>query len=122
MQNEISKLVRKQTWDIVDAPPDTNIIGSRWTYHLKRDVHGAIMHYKACLVAQGFTQTLGIDYNETFAPVSKFASTHVILALAAIHDWEVDQVDVKNTYLNVELTETVYMAQPPGFIKAGHKG
>jgi len=67
-------------------------------------------------------QTLSIDYNETFAPIAKFASTCIILALAAIHDWEVHQVNIKDTYLNMELTETVYMAQPPGFVKAGHEG
>ena len=72
MQKEIRKLIHKQTWDVVDAPSDTDIVGIQWTYHLKRDAHGAIVHYKACLVAQGFTQTHGIDYNDTFAPISKF--------------------------------------------------
>ena len=86
---------------------------------MKRDAHGAIARYKARLVAQGFTQTHGIDYNDTFAPVAKFASTRVVLTLAAIHDWEVHQVDVKNAYLNATLTEDVYMAQPPGFARAG---
>ena len=74
------------------------------------------------LVAQGFTQTYRINYDESFTPVSKFASTHVVLAPAATHNWEVHQVDIKNAYLNVELTEKVYMAQPPGFVKARHKG
>jgi len=121
MQKEISELIHKQTWDVVDAPPDTNVIGSWWTYQLKRDVHSAIAHYKAHLVAQGFTQTHGIDYNDTFSPIAKFVSTHVVLALMAIHDWEVHQVDVKNAHLNAELTETVCMVQPPSFIKAGHE-
>ena len=83
-------------------------------------MHSAIAHYKACLVAQEFTQTHGIDYNDTFAPVTKFVSICIVLALVSIHNWEVHQVDVKNAYLNMELTETVYMVQPPGFVKTGH--
>ena len=81
-----------------------------------------IVHYKACLIAQGFMQTYGIDYDETFTPVAKFASTCIVLALAAIHNWEVHQIDVKNAYLNAELTKKVYMAQPPIFAKAGQEG
>jgi len=96
MQKEISELIHKWTWDIVDAPPDTNVVGSWWTYCLKREIHGAITCYKAHLVAQGFMQTHGIDYNDTFAPITKFMSTCIILALVAIHDWEVHQVDIKN--------------------------
>jgi len=115
MQAEVGKLLSKQTWTLVNAPMGTNIVGSRWTYHLKRDAHGAIVCYKAHLVAQGFTQTQGIDYNDMFAPMAKFTSTRVVLALVAIHNWEVHQMDIKNAYLNAELTETIYMAQPPGF-------
>jgi len=81
-----------------------------------------IVCYKARLVAQGSTQTYMIDYNETFTPVTKFASTCVVLALAAIHNWEVHQIDVKNVYLNAELTEKVYMAQLPSLSKAGQEG
>jgi len=88
-------------------------------YHLKRDARRAIARYKARLVAQGFTQTQGINYNNMFSPVAKFTSMRVMLALAAIHNWEVHQMDVKNAYLNAELTETIYMAQPPGFTQAG---
>jgi len=62
-----------------------------------------------------------MDYNETYTPVAKFASTHVVLTLAAQNNWEVEQVDVKNAYLNTELTETIYMAQPPGFALPGHE-
>ena len=119
MKKEISELTEKNTWTIVDAPAGTNIISSRWTYQLKRDAQGAIARYKARLIAQGFTQVHGIDYNETFVLVAKFASICVVLALAALNDWEVEQVDVKNAYLNAQLTETIYMAQPPGFIEPG---
>jgi len=79
------------------------------------------VHYKARLVAQGFTQSFSMDYDETYTPVAKFASTHIILTLAAQNNWEVEQVDVKNAYLNTELTETIYMAQPPGFALPGRE-
>ena len=119
MKKEISELTEKNTWTVVDAPAGTNIIGSRWMYWLKRDAQGAIARYKARLIAQGFTQAHGIDYNKTFAPVAKFASIRVVLALVALNDWEVEQVDIKNAYLNAQLTETIYMAQPPGFVEPG---
>ena len=99
MAKEVSGLTAKHTWEVVDTPPGTNIVGSRWTYWLKHNVNGEITHYKACLVAQGFTQATGVDYSETFAPIAKFTSNRVILALTAHNNWEVHQVDVKNAYL-----------------------
>ena len=122
MQKEINELTHKRTWTIVNAPIDTKVFGSRWMYQLNQDAIGAICHFKAHCVVQGFTQTHGIDYNNTFSPVTKFASTHILLALAATHVWEVHQVDIKNVYLNTELTETIYMAQPLGSIKPGDEG
>ena len=107
---------------MVDPPKHTNIIGSRWTYQLKRDTIRVISCYKACLVAQGFMQTYWIDYDKTFCPVTKSMSTHVFLALAAIHSWEVHQINIENMYLNMELTEKVYMAQLPSFAKEGQEG
>jgi len=121
MHREIAELQGKGTWEVVSRPQGANIVGSRWTYHLKHDTNGTIVRYKARLVAQGFTQSFGVDYDETYAPVAKFVSTCVILALAALNNWEVEQVDVKNVYLNAELTETIYMAQPPGFALPGRK-
>ena len=71
------------------------------------------------MVAQGFTQAPGVDYQDTFAPVAKLTSSRIILALAARNDWEVDQMDVKNTDLNADLDKVIFMAQPPGFTQAG---
>jgi len=119
MAKEVSELTTKHTWELVDTPLSINIIGSRWTYWLKHDTSGAITRYKAHLVAQGFTQATSIDHNMTFAPIAKFASNQVVLALATHNDWEVHQVDMKNTYLNAKLTETIYMRQPPGFATPG---
>ncbi len=84
-------------------------------FKIKRGVNGEIERHKAKLVARGFTQTFGVDYNETFAPIAKFASICGILALATIEDMEIHQMDVKTTFLNGDLEEDIYMEQPKGF-------
>ena len=84
-------------------------------FRIKRRHDGAIQKYKARVAAQGYTQIEGVDYDETFAPVAKLASLHMILALAAEHDLELQQMDVKSAYLNGELREEIFMEAPPGF-------
>jgi len=83
----------------------------------KKDAVGNVVHYKAHLVAQGFSQVPGVDYFDMFAPVTKLASIRMVLTLAAAKDMEIHQIDIKGAYLNGELTdqETIYMAQPPGY-------
>jgi len=89
----------------------------KWVFKVKKDATGNIKQYKARLVAQGYTQVPGVNYFDTFAPVAKLASIRTVLALAARHDWEIHQVDVKSAYLNGEFedAEVIYMRQPPGF-------
>src|SRR5882724_5679015 len=93
MRHEIAELRGKGTWEVVSPPQGANIIGSLWTYCLKCNANGAIACHKAKLIAQGFTQSFGVDYNETYVLVAKFMSTHVVLALAAQNNWEVEQID-----------------------------
>ncbi len=85
----------------------------------KQGTNGEVECYKARLVARGFTQTYGVDYNETFVPVAKFTSIRCILALAALEDMEIHQMDVKIAILNGELEEEIYMEQPQGFVQQG---
>lgn len=102
-------------YEVVPRPKGRKVVGSRWVFRIKRGPDGAILKYKARIVAQGFTQIEGVDYDETFAPVAKLTSLRVILALTAEHDLEVHQMDVKSAYLNGELKEEIYMEPPPGF-------
>ncbi len=106
------------TWELVELPPDRKPIGSRWVFKVKRDSEGNVDRYKARLVAKGYSQRPGIDYSEVFAPTMRWASIRLILALAALEDWEVESVDVSNAYLNGVLPKDVrvYMDQPEGHV------
>ncbi|KAJ3474391.1 hypothetical protein NLI96_g12482 [Meripilus lineatus] len=118
-EKEMGRLKRYGTYILVKPPAGANIIGSKWVFRRKKDAIGKVIEYKARLVAQGFTQTYGVDYTDTFAPVAKLTSIRTILALAARNDWEIHQMDVKSAYLNGTLDEVIYMRQPEGFIEPG---
>ena len=115
MREEYESLVKNKTWELVDLPQGRTPISCKWVYKIKYDSSGNIERYKARLVARGFTQRYGIDYEETFAPVVKFASLRCLLALAAFEDMELHQMDVKTAYLNGDLKEEIFMEQPEGF-------
>jgi hypothetical protein len=100
MQEEYDSFVVNNTWSLVPLPKGRKPISCKWVFKIKHGVHGEIERYKARLVARGFTQTFGVDYNETFAPITKFVSIHCILALAAIENMEIHQMDVKTAVLN----------------------
>jgi Reverse transcriptase (RNA-dependent DNA polymerase) len=113
-QYEIDALSKNKTWELVDLPPGRKAIKSKWVFKLKNDGH-----YHARLVAKGFTQIPGIDYDETFSPIARFESLRLLLALAVLEDWEIHQLDVKSAFLNGVLDKEIYMEQPQGFINAG---
>ena len=121
-QLEYESIIKNDTWTLVDLPPGRRAIGCKWVFKVKYDALGNIERYKARLVAKGYSQTEGIDFNETFAPVAKFNSIRVLLALAAQQDFEVHQMDVKTAFLNGDLEEEIYMQQPEGFISIGQEG
>lgn len=116
MQEEIDALHSNHTWELVPAPPNTNIVGSKWVFRTKYRSDGSIERYKTRLVAQGFTQVPGSDFHHTFSPVVKDATVRVILALSVHCGWPLHQLDVKNAFLHGILTKPIYMAQPPGLV------
>jgi Reverse transcriptase (RNA-dependent DNA polymerase) len=101
-------------YEVVLHPAGQKTVGSKWVFCIKRRPTGEIQKYKARIMAQGFTQIEGIDYDKTFAPVAKLTSIRTILAIAAKLNLEVQQMDIKSAYLNAKLEEEIYMAPPPG--------
>ena len=112
---ELEAFIKAKLYTTVPRPADRTIVDCMWVFVYKYGPDGEVIKHKARLVAKGFTQVKGIDYNETFAPVSKFASIRAILALAAREDLDIHQMDVKSAFLNGDLTEEIYMKCPPGF-------
>jgi hypothetical protein len=117
IEEELVMLDAARTWRLEEAPPDANIIGSKWVFKAKKDAAGIIAHYKARLVAQGFSQIGGVDYDDTYTPVARLASSWAIIAMANRLCLELHQVDIKGAYLNGVLNkgEVLYMQHPPGY-------
>src|SRR5690606_35571305 len=103
------------TWDLVPCPPGRKRISTRWVYRVKCNPDGSIHRFKARFVAKGFSQSQGIDYDETFAPVAKFNSLRVVLAVATLEDLKIHQMDVDTAFLNGSITEDIFITQPEGF-------
>src|ERR1051325_5690794 len=118
MQQDFNALLAKNTWTLTSLPPHRKAIGCKWVFRVKENSDGSLNKYKARLVAKGFNQKYEFDYNETFSPVVKPATIKVLLTLALTYEWEVQQIDINNAFLNGALEEEVYMMQPLGFENA----
>ena len=114
MKEELDALTKNHTWDLVILFPRKFVVGCKWIYKIKTRFDGSIERYKARLVAKCFTQEYEIDYEETFAPVACISSVRALLAVIAASKLDLFQMDVKNTFLNGDLSEEVYMQPPPG--------
>ena len=120
MNTEFASLMKNDTWELVPRPADTNVVGCKWVYKVKRGANGEIERFKSRLVAQGFSQTEGVDFTEVYAPVARFPTIRTLLAFANTHDLDVHHMDVTTAYLNGELDCEVFMEQPEGYIDADH--
>ena len=108
-------MLKNQTWEVVPLPFGKKAVGCKWVHTKKHHADGTLERYKSRLVAHGFTQSYGVDYFETFAPVAKMETVRILIALAAQSRWTILQFDVKNAFLHGDLTEEVYMQHPPGY-------
>jgi len=117
VNEELATLKEAGTWELVDTPQNANIVGYKWVFRAKKDAAGHVVRYKARLLAQGSSQVPGVDYLDTFAPVARLASIRAVLAIAAVENLKIHQIDIKGAYLNGVLNsqETIYMRQPPGY-------
>lgn len=120
MDAEMSAFSLNSVWTLVEPPKDCNVVGCKWIYKTKRDNAGNVVKYKSRLVAQGFSQKFGVDYDEVFAPVVKQSTFRMFLTKASKDNMFVHHVDVKTAFLNGELEENIYMKQPKGYINEDH--
>ncbi|GJT31101.1 zinc finger, CCHC-type containing protein [Tanacetum coccineum] len=116
MQEELNQFKTNDVWSLVPPPDNQTIIGTKWVFKNKLDENGVVSRNKARLIAQGYNQQEGIDFDETYAPVARLESIRILLAYACTLDFKLFQIDVKSDFLNVFINEEVYVAQPPGFI------
>jgi hypothetical protein len=112
MINEYDSVLANGTWNLVDCPHDVKPIGCKWVYRVKYKPNGKIDKYKARLVAKGFSQQEGIDYEETFAPTTKWNTIIMVINLAVHNGCKLHQMDVKSAFLNGDLKEDIFMTQP----------
>ncbi|GJS75013.1 retrovirus-related pol polyprotein from transposon TNT 1-94 [Tanacetum coccineum] len=116
MQEEIHEFERLEVWELVPCPDNVFLIKLKWIYKVKTDESGGVLKNKARLVAQGFRQEEGIDFEESFAPVARIEAIRIFVANAAHKNMTIYQMDVKTAFLNGELKEEVYVSQPEGFV------
>nr|GEY92693.1 ribonuclease H-like domain-containing protein [Tanacetum cinerariifolium] len=121
MYDEYNALVKNGTWLLVPRPTGVNMVRSMWLFKHKFHVDGTLSRYKARLVANGSSQQLGVDFDETFSPVVKPATIRTVLSLVVSRKWPIHQLDVKNAFLNGDLSETIYMHQPTGLFLSQRK-
>jgi hypothetical protein len=115
IQTEFNALLSNQTWTLVPSNTANNVVRCKWVFKVKRKVDDFLERYEARLVAKGFYQQVGVDFEETFSPIVKPTTIRTIHSIAYLAGWKIQQIDIQNTFLHWLLTEEVYMSQPLGF-------
>ena len=118
---EYQSLIENDTWDLTELPAGRKAIGCKWVFKVKYAEEGQVERFKGRLVAKGFLQKHGIDYDETFSPVVRFSSIRTLLAFAISRGMHIHQMDVVTAFLNGELDEEIYMQQPEGYVRPGEE-
>jgi hypothetical protein len=108
------QLQEKQSVVLVERPKQ-NVVRIKWAFHNKQDEHEVVTRNNRRLVAKGYSQVEGLDFKETFAPVARLESIHILLAYATNHDFKLYQMDVESAFLNGPIKEEVYVEKPPVF-------
>ena len=121
MEVEMESIKRNNVWELVELPKGRSSVGSKWMFKKKVNEEGVDERYKARIVAQGFSQKFGLDYDETFCPVVCFESVRTVIALSVQHSLRIHQMDVTAAFLNGDLQEEVFMSQPEGFVAKGQE-
>ena len=119
--SKYESLITNKTWELVELPAGCTPIGCKWIFKVKYDKDGRVERFKGRLVAKGYAQQYGIDYEETFSPVVRFSSIRTLLAFAVQHNLLIHQMDVVSAFLNGKLQEDIYMQQPEGYVQAGNE-
>ena len=119
MEEEMSMIHKRKTLELVERPEDRKIIRVKWIFRTKLNADSSVNKHKVRLVVKGYVQTFGIDYSDTFAPVSRLDTIRLVLIVASQKGWKVFQLDVKLAFLNRTLQEEIYVEQPEGFVKQG---
>ena len=115
-------MLENETWELVELPAGRKPISCKWVFKVKHDESGKVERFKGRLVAKGFLQKYGIDYDETFSPVVRFSSILALLAFGVSRQMLIHQMDVVTAFLNGTLDEEIYMQQPEGYVEPGKEG
>ena len=118
---EYDALINNGTWKLVDPPLGTKPSGCKWVYKKKYKADGSLEKHKSRLVAKGFSQKEGVDYEETFVPTTNWVTIRTLFSLTAQNSWKFHQMDVKISFLNGDLKDNAFMSQPEGFAVKGHE-
>ncbi|KAM1495899.1 hypothetical protein ACFXTO_030567 [Malus domestica] len=121
IESEMESIIENNTWELVDLPPGSKPIGHKWIFKKKLKADGTIDKFKERLVAKGYRRKEGLDYFDTYSPVSRITSIRTLIAIAAVYNFDIHQMDVKTTFLNGELDEEICMEQPEGFVLKGQE-